>query len=736
MATQDYWSAVEDKGLRRNEVACAWFLVLAAVLVLQIITGLAATPYLSGRRQGGGDTGPGSTFDAGARGHPRIGGRRPATLPALTKVRVNRCVLELERPRPYGELSPMCDILPAGRSFSEYDCLLARAQERQLAAIFVADAVSYSSLMGVDEEGTHGKYKSDLANVIEPLIKRYRGRVIKKTGDGVLAIFPSVVEAVDCGGRMQGCLPAEATEANRRPELQYRIGINLGDIIVEDDDIYGNDVNVAVRIEGLSPPGGIALSGLAYWNVKGRTPVHFEEMGFLRLKNIAEPIQVYQAAKPGKPGNGSKRTALPSPQPDGDAGRAAQQRTWSEDRRHQPEIVVLPFENLSSDPEQVYFCDGLTNDLTTDLSRFSNLFVIAANTAFSYKGQHPSHERVRRELAVDYMVEGSVQRSGSQIRINAQLVETRTGRHLWADRYKAAIEELFDVQDDVCRKIVMALVVKLSHAELARVSHKETGNVSAYEAFLKGVHHTNLFLTSSETLATLEIARQWFERAIELDPHYARPHGWLAYLSVLHWKHGWSDDSVLPVAEELARKAVSLDPGDHDTHWALASVCSNTGKFDRALLEYQRAVEINGNDADLHAEMADLTSFAGKHREAIGQIQFAMRANLHFPEWYRSILGSCFYFIGEYEEAIGELDRIVAPTDEALLILAACHARLAAVSAGREHAEAAERYIQTFTTRRPGWTIAKQRAVTRLRRPDDLSHLLEGLRLAGLEQGS
>jgi TolB-like protein/class 3 adenylate cyclase/tetratricopeptide (TPR) repeat protein len=625
--------------------------------------------------------------------------------------------------------------LPAGRVFLEYNRLLAQVQERRLAAIFVADAVSYSSLMGMDEEGTHGKYKSDLANVIEPLIRRSRGRIIKKTGDGVLAIFPSVVDAVDCGSRMQGYLPADSKNpASPRTELQYRVGINVGDIIIEDDDVYGNDVNVAVRIEALSPPGGLALSGLAYWNVKGRTPLKFEELGFLRLKNIAEPIQVYRAATADTPGDQPMRAALPS-SPADNVDEASPQRTWSEDRSHQPEIVVLPFENLSSDPEQEYFCDGLTNDLTTDLSRFANLFVIAANTAFSYKGRHPSHERVRRELAVDYMVEGSVQRTGNQIRVNAQLVETRTGRHLWAERYKSAIEKLFDVQDDVCRKIVMALVVKLSHAELTRASHRDTDKISAYEAFLKGLHCTNEFLSSSETQTKLEAARRWFERAVELDPLYARPYGWLAYLKVLEWKHGWSDDSELPVAEEMARKAVALNPSDHDTHWALASVCSNTGKFDRALQAYEKALEINGNEADLHAEMADLTCFSGKHREAIGQIRFAMHANPHFPEWYRCILGWCYYFIGEYREAIAEVERVITPTEEAMLILAACHARLAEAGASNGHAEAARRYMRSFIDRRPGWTIARQQGVTRLRRPEDMSNLIEGLRLAGLEQG-
>ena len=601
----------------------------------------------------------------------------------------------------------------------------ARVQERRLAAILVADVVSYSKLMTVDEEGTHSKYKSDLKNVIEPLIRGHNGRLVKKTGDGVLAIFPSVVEAVGCAGEMQGCIQSDVTPAASAPELTYRVGINLGDIIIEEDDVYGTDVNIAVRLEALSPPGGLAVSGLAYWHVKGRTPVKFEELGFLRLKNIAEPIEVYQSIKPGGTGKRSRPSAVVT------APQDTPQRTWAEGRNHQPEIIVLPFENLSSDLEQTYFCDGLTTDLTTDLSRFSNLFVISANTAFSYKGQHPSHERLRRELAVEYLVEGSVQRLENQLRINTQLIETATGRHLWAERLSVGIDDLFEVRDNLCRQIVMTLVTKLSDAELSRATRKETDNINAYDAFLKGLQSINAFLGSSETRDTLERARSWFEQAIALDASYGRPLGWLAYALVLGWKHGWNSESVLPKAEKLAKQAVALDPGDHDTHWALASVYSNVGKFDQALLEYERALEINGNDANLHAEMADLMSFAGKHHEAIGQIKFAMRINPNFPEWYRWALGWCFYFIGQYEEAIAEIRRIVAPTDEALLILAACHARLG----GGEHAKAALEIMAAFKERRPNWTVELQEQVTRLRRPEDMSNLLDGLRLAGLEDG-
>lgn len=603
--------------------------------------------------------------------------------------------------------------------------MLARAQERRLLAIFVADAVNYSSLMGVDEEGTHRKYKADLDGVIQPLIESHHGKLVKKTGDGVLAVFPSAVEAVDCASRMQGLGPEQ--ELNRRPELTYRIGINIGDVIVEDDDVYGNDVNVAVRLESLAPPGGFAISGVAYWNVKGRTGVGFDEVGFLRLKNISEPIQVYQTRSTDKPVN-----TLGIMHSGSRPGAAGAPRTWSEGRMHQPEVVVLPFDNLSSEPQQDFLCDGLVNDLTTDLSRFADIFVISASTAFSYKGQRPSHDRIRRELAVEYMVEGSVQRAGNQLRINVQLIETATGRHLWANRFRSAVEDVFDLQDSVCRKIVMALVNKVSDSEMARASRKETSSVSAYEALLRGVHECNLFFAGAQTRETLDAARDWFERAIKLDSNYGRPHGWLGYVLMLGWKHGWSDESVLARSEELARAAVVLDPSDHDTHWALASIHSNTGNFDRALVEYERAIEINGNDANLHAEMAELLSATGKHREAIGQIKFAMRANPHFPEWYRWSLGCCFYFIGEYEEAVAELERIVSPSDEALLVLAASHARLSREQ-GDRHMTMARQQVAKLKERRPDWSLLKQEQVTRLQRDEDMASLIEGIRLAGLD---
>jgi len=610
-------------------------------------------------------------------------------------------------------------------------------QERRLAAVFVADVVSYGTLMGADEVGTHERYSSDVNTVMLPLFKQYHGQIVKKTGDGVLAIFPSVVEAVDCAGQLQGCLSGVAGEAIKRPELVYRIGINLGDILVEDGDIYGNEVNVAVRLEAISPPGGFAISGAAYWSVKGRTAVKFEEIGFLRLKNIAEPIQVYKAigSRPVPQETGELEELAADRTPSNPAKRThrVKQRIWSENPRHQPEIVVLPFDNLSSDPAQDYFCDGLTNDLTTDLSRFSNLFVIAANTAFSYKGQHPTHERVRRELGVEYMVEGSVQRAANQLRINVQLVETRAGHHLWAERYSVPNDDLFVVQDTVCRKIVMALISKLSDQELARATAKELGNLSSYDAFLKGLHEIMTFLSSSEKRQTLQHARQWFERAIELDPDYGRPYGWLAYYWILRWKHGWSGKSSLLKAEELATKAIVLDPHDHDTHWALAICYSNQGKFDPALEQYGRALEINGNDANLHAEMADLLSYIGKHSEAIGQIKFAMRINPHFPEWYRWTLGWCYYFIREYDEAIAELEKLIHPSDDVLLILAASHARLASSSSGEEaNVTRARDYIARFKKRRPRWTLENQREITRYRDAADASHWLEGLRLAGL----
>ena len=626
--------------------------------------------------------------------------------------------------------------------------MLQPERERRLAAILVADAVGYSTLMSRDEEDTHDRFRYDLDSVIKPKILAYQGEVIKTTGDGVLALFPSVVQAVNCADEVQSALCAEQSEGSPGNHLTYRVGVNLGDILIERGDVYGNDVNIAVRLEALADPCGIILSGVAFWSVKDKTALQFEEMGFLSLKNIPEPIEVYRVVRDARDLRGPVFDPDPSASSDqelpwygADEEEAAPRfkKVWVDSGKSLPSLIVLPFENLSQDPEQEYFCDGLTNDMTTDLSKFANLFVISANTALSLKGQHPTPDIVRKRFGVDYMVEGSVQRFGNQIRINAQLIETESGHHVWADRLQREFDDLFTLQEQVIGAIIAPLASRLGIAERERAARKQTDDASAYEAFLKGQYFMNRFFGIEETKSTLASGTSWLKRALELDPNYARAWGWLAYAQVQGWRHGWQSESALDVALHMAKKAVRLGPMDHDTHWALASVLSNSGQHEQALVEYQRALDINRNDADIYAEMAEMLVHSGEHHRAINQLKFAMQVNPHFPDWYSSILGWAYYFLRDYDEAIAEIGNIVSPSDDEFLILAASYARKAEVDEAKEARQLAETSlakardnIQNFLKRRPEWTLDKHENITPLKSEDDLRHYIEGLRLAGL----
>ncbi len=587
-------------------------------------------------------------------------------------------------------------------------------------------------MMADDEMGTHERMKTIFDEIVPPTLEHFHGRLVKTMGDGVMFDFQQAVDAVECAAGFQTEVAKFPTTLTEDGELEFRIGINVGDIIVEPNDIYGTPVNVAARLEGIAEPGGVAVSGSTYWSVKDKTEIEFEEVGFLNLKNIPYPIEVYRVVIH------NRARTKPSSQQQGDVV-ATSMKVWSEEHDHLPSIVVLPFENLSQDSQQEYFCDGLTQDLTTDLSRFSNLAVISSNSAFSYKGTRVTVDQLRDEVGAEYVVTGAVQRAGDEVRINVQLHESKSARQVWGERFQGKVESLFALQDEMVRKIVASLASRLTIAERERVAQKETDNFNSYEAFLKGLHFMSSFLGAEETEDALEQCRFWLERAIELDESYARPWGWLAYYHVQSWLHGWSGDDALKTAEEMAGKAVALDPADHDTHWALGSVLYNSGQVDQARASYEKALELNVNDADLHAEMADMLSYTGEHLEAISRIKFAMHLNPHFPEWYRWNLGWCFYFMRDYDGAIAELGKLLNPSNEAVLIMAASHAQLAEQhkAEGRDvdakaSAQKAKAHVDKLLARRPDWTVAQQRNVTRVRDADDLKHFLDGLELAGL----
>lgn len=577
---------------------------------------------------------------------------------------------------------------------------MAEGVVRRLAAILVADAAGYSRLMGQDELATHRQFRADLAELLGPQIARHHGRLIKTTGDGLLAEFGSVVDAVECAAAIQAGMAARGGETAEDRRLAYRIGVHLGDVIVEDGDIYGDDVNVAVRLEQLAEPGGVSVSANVYGNVCRKLKLPFEDFGEHRVKNIAQPIRVYRL----KP-----EPRAPVPGPRRDAAPAAER----------PAIVVLPFENLSRDPEQDYFCDGLTQDITTDLSKFSDLLVIAANSAFTYKGRKVKIQEVSRDLGVRYVLEGSVQKTEARLRTNAQLIDGESGHHLWAERYDRALADLFQMQDDIIRRIVAALAVKVTALERRRAMRK-TVDLTAYELYLKGAH-----LYSHETEERLGVCAHLFEQATRLDPEFARAWGYLAYVTARAVMQGWRPQADLGDAERYAARAVQLDAQDYANHWDLAFVHQCAGRFDRALAEYEIAYGLNPNDADLMAEMAEALVYCGDAERGIEQIRQAMRLNPYCPDWYRWNLGWACYNARRYREAIDELEPLLDPPNHARLIMAAAHQRLG-------ETDAARRRIEQFLEREPDYRLERLRRRTAFRRPEDERHWLEAVAAAGL----
>ncbi|HKF64071.1 MAG TPA: adenylate/guanylate cyclase domain-containing protein [Dongiaceae bacterium] len=582
--------------------------------------------------------------------------------------------------------------------------------ERKLVAIVAADVVGYSRLMSQDEAGTLAALRSQQQSLIQPQVSGHGGRIVKLMGDGVLAEFASVVHAVECAVELQQAIEASNLPLAADRRMRLRIGVTFGDVMVEDGDIYGDGVNIATRLEQLAEPGGICISGDAYDQVRHKLRLSYRDIGEQRVSNVNDAIRVYRIrlAPPGESGN-----------PGEDTGRWA---AAGEAEPYGPGIVVLPFDNLSADEEQDFFCDGLTSDITTDLSKFSNLFVIATNTAFTYKGRPTRVEEVARDLHVRYVLEGSVQRLGERIRINAQLIDAVEGHHLWAQRFDRPRSDLFTVQDEILHLIVTALALRVTAAEHERAARKHPASVNAYEAYLRGLH---LFSTRSEE--ELAASRGWLEKATTLDPLYGRAWGALAYVYLQEWLNGWREDDAHALAETYAQRAVELDPDDYLTHSFLAFCCLNGRDFDLAIAQYERALQLNPNDADLLVDFAEALVYAGRHSEAIDHIQRAMLLNPRVPDWYRWNLGWAHYFTKDYAASVAALRKIMRPHPEARLLLAASLARQ-----GKAKPAAGE--LKVFRDSRPEWTVETERRSVRFRDPADEEHWLEGVRLAGLPE--
>ena len=503
--------------------------------------------------------------------------------------------------------------------------------KRKLTAILSADVAGYSRLMGEDEEATV-RTLTAYREVIETLINDNKGRVVDSPGDNILAEFTSVVDSLRCAWEIQQEIKFRNSELPENRRMNFRIGINLGDVIEEGNQIYGDGVNIAARLEGLAKEGEICISGTAYDHVKNKLPYKFEYEGEQTVKNISELVRVYRVRMKAEVDipELSKELNLPD----------------------KPSIAVLPFLNMSGDPEQEYFSDGISEDIITDLSKLSGLFVIARNSSFNYKGKPVNLQQVGRELGVRYVLEGSVRKGGNQVRITAQLIDAKSGHHLWANRFDRKLEDIFAVQDEITEEVVTALDVKLVRGEQARLWHKSLKNHKARDLFYQGRE-----IVSRLTKETTTEARELFERVIELEPDSSLGYAWSAET---HWVEAWRDWSKSPEksrkrAAELSQKALSLDDSNPDAHSLLGLVYLLDGQFEIAIAEGERAVSLGPSSAGVALRTAIINMWLGRPQEAIMLAKKAIRLNPIPSPSYFTILGISYRESKQYDEAIATL---------------------------------------------------------------------------------
>jgi adenylate cyclase len=542
------------------------------------------------------------------------------------------------------------------------------AVTRRLAAILAADVVGFSRMMGADEEGTLARLKRLRAELIDPSIAQWRGRIFKTTGDGLLVEFPSVVDAVQCAANVQAAMSVRSAAEPEHRRIVFRVGINLGDVIVDGDDLFGDGVNVAARLEGICDAGGVFLSGSAYDQVAGKLDVRFEDLGEKSVKNIARPVRVFRALNAGE-------KPLPCPP----AAAPARAGAPSEG----PSIAVLPFQNMSGDAEQEYFSDGITEDIITDLSKLSGLLVIARNSTFTYKGKPVDVREVGKRFNVSHVLEGSVRRAGNRVRITAQLLESANGHHVWAERYDRDLQDVFAVQDEITLEIVEALHVKLVRGEQASVWRQLLRKPEALDAYYKGIDRLNRITREAN-----EEAARCFEQVARLEPESPLGHLGLAWAKLSASRYGWGAPSDFAEAGKLARKALELDETCADAHALVGYQQLLAGKHDQAIAEGERSVALNPNHADNAANLACSYAVASRPADAVVMMRKAMRASPVYPTWYLNILGFSHYQLGEYAEAEAAL-RSALERDPAYadcrLILAGCyHARGREADARRE----------------------------------------------------
>jgi len=580
--------------------------------------------------------------------------------------------------------------------------------QRRLTAILAADIAGYSRLMGVDEEGTLARLKAHRRALLDPKIAEHQGRVVKTTGDGLLAEFASVVDALRCAIEIQRSMLGCNADVPQEKRIEFRVGINVGDIIIDGGDIYGDGVNVAARLEGLAEPGGICVSGRVQEDTRGKLDIAFEDIGEQKLKNIAWPVRVYRVRPDSETATARPVLALPD----------------------KPSIAVMPFQNMSGDAEQEYFADGMVEEIITVLSRFHGLFVIARNSSFTYKGRTVDVKQVGRELGVRYVLEGSVRKAGNRVRITGQLIDTSTGAHLWADRFDGGLEDVFDLQDQVTASVVSAITPKLERAEIERSKRKPTESLDAYDYFLRGMAAFHQWTRGANNEAL-----PLFYRAIELDPNFASAYGMATRCYSQRRVSGWVTDRAQEIAEtaRLARRAAELGRDDAvalcTAGMALAYI---VGDLDYGAALIDRALLLNPNLAWAWHFSGWVKVWLGEPEVAIEHLARAMRLSPHDPQIFsmQAATASAHFFAGRYAEALSWAEMAIRELPDYIpsTSVAAASGALAGNHAAAGNAMARLRQLM------PELRIANLKDQFPIRRSDHFDRWAEAMRKAGLPE--
>lgn len=580
--------------------------------------------------------------------------------------------------------------------------------------MLAADVAGYSRLMGADEEGTLGRLKALRKTLLDPTVADHRGRVVKTAGDGMLVEFASAVDAARCAADVQKRMTAQNAELTQDNRIELRIGVHVGDIIIDENDIFGDGVNIAARLEGIAEPGGVYISGDAYRHIRGKVDYAFEDMGLLALKNIAEPMHVWRMRQDGE---------APSPLMPSSSG--APQTLALPDK---PSIAVLPFQNIGGDPEQEYFADGIVEDIITALSRIKSLFVIARNSSFTYKGKAVDIKHVGRELGVRYVLEGSVRKAAGQVRITGQLIDASTGAHLWADRFGGSLEDIFGLQDQVTASVVGAVAPKLEEAEIERARRKPTEMLDAYDYYLRG-----LAMISQYSKPTNNEALRFFTNAIALDTHYASAYAMATRCYTLKKQNGWLTSPKQEIEEglRLARRALELGREDPLVLAVGGYAIAYLGHdLESGAVFIERSLSLNANNALAWLLSGAVQVLLGAPEIGIEHVTRAQRLSPLDPTQpqFMATIALGHFCAGRFQEAsqwagnaVREQPNLLAP----LLVLAASLAHTGRIAQANE-------LVPVILQLSPSYRVSRIKERVPFRRPDDIALLSDGLRLAGL----